>query len=411
MNRRKFIKMIGGGLGAASLGSLPFYPTHAAGSGQKKMLIVFQFGGNDGVNTLIPRSDITGIDELFLSAYNNRSNLKLDSGEKLFQDGSVELPYYVNNNEIDTYNGLKSLVDVADVSFFAGVGLQDGRDSRSHFTSARNLTSMNNTGWMTDFLAKTSYSAHALSSEDSLYAGYVGDRFKFDNDPYGDAFAQYEGYEAFIEDMFRPGSGGQFGLGSYYAGNVVNPTSKDWYTTQKSALQLPDGGTLSRDEISFPGDIGKDIETAARMFKDPLNPANVITVTDGGYDSHSNQDTLHPLLLGRLSRGLSNFYQTMGSEMDNTVVLVVTEFGRTINEIVNNGTDHGAGALYFAFGGGLKSEVYGRWELTDEIGGNYFANIVLDSYDVIHHVFNNHFGVSPFGGYRYDASRIILTGA
>jgi uncharacterized protein (DUF1501 family) len=48
------------------------------------------------------------------------------------------------------------------------------------------------------------------------------------------------------------------------------------------------------------------------------------------------------------------FASAMGSEWSNTVVVVLSEFGRTFRENGNRGTDHGHGTVYWILGGGLR---------------------------------------------------------
>jgi uncharacterized protein (DUF1501 family) len=76
----------------------------------------------------------------------------------------------------------------------------------------------------------------------------------------------------------------------------------------------------------------------------------------GGWDTHVNeggtQGTLATNLTG-LGRGLVAFAQAMGSEWNNTVVVVLSEFGRTFRENGNRGTDHGHGTVYWILGGSI----------------------------------------------------------
>src|SRR5580658_7131670 len=76
----------------------------------------------------------------------------------------------------------------------------------------------------------------------------------------------------------------------------------------------------------------------------------------GGWDTHVNeggtQGTLATNLTG-LGRGLVAFAQAMGSEWNNTVVVVLSEFGRTFRENGNRGTDHGHGTVYWILGGAI----------------------------------------------------------
>jgi uncharacterized protein (DUF1501 family) len=74
-------------------------------------------------------------------------------------------------------------------------------------------------------------------------------------------------------------------------------------------------------------------------------------------------------LIRRLSRGLSAFYQDRGPEMRNVTVVVMTEFGRRLEENSAFGTDHGRGSVMFMLGGGvLGGRVHGTWPgLTREV--------------------------------------------
>lgn len=84
----------------------------------------------------------------------------------------------------------------------------------------------------------------------------------------------------------------------------------------------------------------------------------------GGWDTHINQGGSSGTLANRLDelgRGLATFAQEIGPEpWRNTVVVVVSEFGRTFRENGNRGTDHGHGTTYWVLGGGLASRAGGH---------------------------------------------------
>jgi uncharacterized protein (DUF1501 family) len=96
---------------------------------------------------------------------------------------------------------------------------------------------------------------------------------------------------------------------------------------------------------------------AARMGRLMREQYNVGFVDVGGWDTHVNEGGAQGQLatnLENLGRGLRTFADTMGSEWHNTVVMVVSEFGRTFRENGNGGTDHGHGSVYWVLGGGLR---------------------------------------------------------
>jgi uncharacterized protein (DUF1501 family) len=77
----------------------------------------------------------------------------------------------------------------------------------------------------------------------------------------------------------------------------------------------------------------------------------------GGWDTHVGEGGATGQLatkLGELGKGLALFAEEMGPQWNNTVVVVVSEFGRTFRENGNRGTDHGHGSAYWVLGGGVK---------------------------------------------------------
>jgi uncharacterized protein (DUF1501 family) len=77
----------------------------------------------------------------------------------------------------------------------------------------------------------------------------------------------------------------------------------------------------------------------------------------GGWDTHVGQGGAQGTLASNLSslgRGLQVFSQSLGAEWNNTVVVVLSEFGRTFRENGNHGTDHGHGTVYWVLGGAIN---------------------------------------------------------
>ena len=84
---------------------------------------------------------------------------------------------------------------------------------------------------------------------------------------------------------------------------------------------------------------------------------NLAFVDVGGWDTHVNQGAATGYLadrLGELGRGLVGFSEEIGAAWNETVVVVISEFGRTFRENGNRGTDHGHGSVYWVLGGGIK---------------------------------------------------------
>jgi uncharacterized protein (DUF1501 family) len=77
----------------------------------------------------------------------------------------------------------------------------------------------------------------------------------------------------------------------------------------------------------------------------------------GGWDTHVNEGAAEGALaanLASLGRGLNAFADSLGVEWRNTVVVVLSEFGRTFRENGDRGTDHGHGTVYWVLGGSVR---------------------------------------------------------
>ena len=110
----------------------------------------------------------------------------------------------------------------------------------------------------------------------------------------------------------------------------------------------------------------------------------------------------------RLQRGLTDlggaiaaFYKDLGDQAGDVLLVSMTEFGRTLQENGNRGTDHGHASVMMLFGGGVKGgKVYGRWPgLEPE---NLFEGRDLqattDFRQVLTEALTNHLGILDVSG-------------
>ena len=84
---------------------------------------------------------------------------------------------------------------------------------------------------------------------------------------------------------------------------------------------------------------------------------NLGFVDVGGWDTHVNQGAAQGYLadrLGELGRALAGFAEEVGPAWRDTVVVTISEFGRTFRENGDRGTDHGHGSVYWVLGGGIN---------------------------------------------------------
>jgi uncharacterized protein (DUF1501 family) len=102
----------------------------------------------------------------------------------------------------------------------------------------------------------------------------------------------------------------------------------------------------------------KGFELSARRIGQLMQDRfNVGFVDVGGWDTHVNQGAATGYLadrIGELGRGLAGFSEEIGPQWNDTVVVVISEFGRTFRENGDHGTDHGHGSVYWVLGGGIK---------------------------------------------------------
>jgi len=96
---------------------------------------------------------------------------------------------------------------------------------------------------------------------------------------------------------------------------------------------------------------------AQRMGKLMSESFDLGFIDVGGWDTHVGQGAAKGYLANRvdeLGRGLAAFAGAMGAHWNDTIVVVMSEFGRTMRENGNRGTDHGHGTTYFVLGGAVR---------------------------------------------------------
>jgi uncharacterized protein (DUF1501 family) len=125
----------------------------------------------------------------------------------------------------------------------------------------------------------------------------------------------------------------------------------------RNAPYQPAGGAEYGDDEFSVG-----MRQLARLIKAGVG-LEAASIDIGGWDSHFTQETLMDPLMVRLNKGLHAFRRDMGSRMASTTVVVMTEFGRSVEENSSFGTDHGRGSTMFVLGGGVKGgRVHGIWK-------------------------------------------------
>ena len=109
---------------------------------------------------------------------------------------------------------------------------------------------------------------------------------------------------------------------------------------------------------------GQSLQQIAQLIKSDIG-LEVAFTEIGGWDTHANQGNSRGQLANRLKDfgdGLAALYQDLSDQMDNIVIVTMTEFGRAMPQNGSGGTDHGHASCLFIGGGPVKGgKVYGRW--------------------------------------------------
>jgi uncharacterized protein (DUF1501 family) len=117
----------------------------------------------------------------------------------------------------------------------------------------------------------------------------------------------------------------------------------------------------------------------------------------GGWDTHVNQGTESGRLaenLRGLGQGLDALAQALGAAWSRTVLVAVTEFGRTVAANGNNGTDHGTASVLLVMGGAVKGgRIAGDWPGLEQLQDDRDLRVATDSRTVMKAVLRDHLGL------------------
>src|ERR1700688_3083988 len=117
------------------------------------------------------------------------------------------------------------------------------------------------------------------------------------------------------------------------------------------------------------GHFGDSLRQLAQLIKANLG-VQVAFADIGGWDHHVNEGATEGQIanvLGDFSQSIAAFWTDLGDLGEDTVVVTMSEFGRTARENGNRGTDHGHANVMFVLGGPVRGgKVYGRWPGLDQ---------------------------------------------
>jgi uncharacterized protein (DUF1501 family) len=122
---------------------------------------------------------------------------------------------------------------------------------------------------------------------------------------------------------------------------------------------------LPRNGAAYPNSqFGNRLRQIAQLIKADVG-VEVAFADVGGWDTHVNQGASNGQLAQRfddLARSIAALVADLGDRMSDVTIMTMSEFGRTVRQNGNGGTDHGHASALFVVGGAVKGKrVYGKW--------------------------------------------------
>src|SRR5664279_1141753 len=144
-------------------------------------------------------------------------------------------------------------------------------------------------------------------------------------------------------------------IAAMYEGSRFGNVVSEGFEVRSQATQALAGEMVEANRNAI---TGKGFEGEARRIGRLMRERYRLAFVDvGGWDTHVGQGASSGYLanrLGELGKGLAAFAEESGDAWSSTVVIVVSEFGRTFKENGNRGTDHGHGSVFWALGGAVR---------------------------------------------------------
>jgi len=146
---------------------------------------------------------------------------------------------------------------------------------------------------------------------------------------------------------------------------VLHGTGEETFDAVKMLKAADPGKYTPASGANYPkGRFGDSLRQLAQLIKANLG-VQVAFADIGGWDHHVNEGSTEGQLanvLGDFSQSIAAFWTDLGDLGEDTVIVTMSEFGRTARENGNRGTDHGHANVMFVLGGPVRGgNVFGRW--------------------------------------------------
>lgn len=382
LSRRDFLKLTGAFAVAPALPAwmprMAFAPQGVEPPGDI-LVVVFQRGGMDGLNAVIPHGDA--------DYYRNRSTLAIPEPEDGSDQTGIDLDGFFGLHP--SLRPLKDLWDEKTLAVVHAVGSPD--PTHSHFDAMdymeRGTPGEKSipTGWIGRHLQIAPWQNEspfrAIGMGGVMQAALRGPipvtTLKSISDFHlqGDA-TQLTEIRARLQSLYNLGSTLDApAIETFNAVDILDKIDVNSYA--------PSGGA-EYPETEF----GMAMKQVAQIAKAEIG-LEVACVDIGGWDTHNQQGMLEgdlPNLLQEFSSGLASLYHDLGDRAKRVTVVTMSEFGRRVKENGSEGTDHGHGNCMFVLGGGVNGgKVYSEWPglSTEKLYESMDLAITTDYRDVL----------------------------
>jgi uncharacterized protein (DUF1501 family) len=403
-SRRSFLKSAG--LGFVAMGLPPPFLVRAAGaqsSSRKKVLVVvFQRGGMDGLNVVIPFKD--------RAYYQLRPNIAV-AEPAAGDQRAIDLDGFYGLHP--ALAPLKSIYDKGQLAIVHAAGSPD--NTRSHFDAQDYMEigtpgiKTTPDGWLNRYLneqkiADSTFRGVALGAQMPRMLAGAAPTLSLSS----------------IEEFRLRNQSMTSALQKLYA-------NSDDALLQKGANSLFDAmarlrqieAKIPASNASYPnGKLGAGLRQVARLIKADVG-LEIAFAEIGGWDTHVNEGGATGQLANRLKEladSLAAFHQDLGDRLEDVVIVTMSEFGRTARENGNRGTDHGHANVMFAMGGRVRGgKVYGRWPglASEVLYEGRDLDLTTDYRAVCSEVVSRHLGQRDlsriFPGFRSSASLSLVS--
>ena len=322
MNRRSFL--------AASLGLMASARLIAAPASTPRFLLVFLRGGYDAANVLVPVSS--------RFYYEVRPNIAVPKDATLAIDADWALHPALAQS-------LHPLYQQRELALIPFAGTED--TSRSHFETQDSIE-------LGQPLGARSYASGFLNR----LASELGPRgaISFTNQVPVAFRGEAQVANVALNTVGRTAVDARQSalIAEMYKGTTLDAQVNEGFTARDTVMRdLGDEMVAASRNAVAPRAFEAQAKRIARLMRGDYRLGFVDV---GGWDTHVGEGGANGLLATRLEelgRGLSAFSQSMGDAWRDTVVVVISEFGRTFRENGNRGTDHGHGTVYWVMGGAV----------------------------------------------------------